>query len=307
MSIISRNEDILNLQDQINAFDKYQMKNYNNPKKPKFYTEIDAYNELGEQVWKGKHNELILSGGLFTLSKISGVDPTIKPTNLNVDLSIASSAGQSWSDTTGNSTSGDGLGPRRNDVISGFVVGIGGSGDSFDSVNAVEYKERVVSNIIPFRSEKRVLSSSDKGLNSHYGLCKYNGATGRYDYYLKRFESDPVIKAEFSDGSAVPANVDKSTITDTINTYIQYTLKISKDDIRKYFETSGIGLKQCRINSLSLVTGYPVNNIAYVGGTDNGVKYTEFRNVRCFSKINFNNEPFVNTTKELTIVYKIYI
>lgn len=247
----------------------------------KFDTQVTAYNELGE-VQFDDHNELLLSGGLFTLAKIANVNMPITIQTLNQDLNIE--AGE---------TPPTEPGPRKIDHIFGFIIGIGGCTDTFDTVKPVLYKERKVDSLIPFRKVKK-----DVGLDvderSKYYMKKSNGDT--WEYFIKKFESTAVILAEYDKAGnpPVPANVDETPGNEPMNTYLKFILKVSNKDIREFFEQRGGGLRKARVNTLGLVTGYYDNS-------------GEYKGVRVFSKINFNNEPFDNETKELTIVYKIFI
>lgn len=280
MSVKKIENEIMLAQDSINEMEKYE-KTCSHRKHPKFYTEVEFYNELNEHLFTG-HNELLLSGGLFTLEKISGVTAPITIKSVNTDLSILPSE-----------TNPGYSGPRREDTIIGFMIGTSGCTDVFDTVKPVEYKERTITSLVPFRKVEKTqdLSVAER---ENYFLKKDNG--NYYDYYLKKFETTPVIKVEYDEpgNPPVPANVDESATNKVINTYLQYTLKISAEDIRDFFKITGGGLRKARVNTLALVHGY-------LDGSG------EYKGVRCFSKINFNNEPFDNETKELTVIYKIYI
>lgn len=284
---INKNGDIWLADDCINESEDYKFirNTFNTPmsnksKGARLHTEIEFYNELGEKL-ETLHNELLLTGGLFTLSKISGVDIPIKPKTVNQQLSI------NVNETTTSYT-----GPRREDVICGFMVGIDGCTDVFDTVGTVYYKDRTIYSPVPFRKVEITddLSVTDK---QKYHMKVQNGTY--YEYFLKGFETTPVIRAEYDEVGkpAVPANADEQDKSKIINTYIQYTLKINAQDVRDWFKISGGGLKKARINTLGLVHGY-------MDGAD-------FKGVNMFSRLNFNNEPFDNETKELTVIYKIYI
>lgn len=276
---IVKDNDVLQIVDGINEIERYEKRSGH--KGARVYTELTAVNELGEVLWED-HNELLLSGGLFTLQKISGLNAPINIQTMNTDLGIlASESNPGYT------------GPRREDTIFGFAIGTSGCGDVFDTVNPVKYKERTITSLVPFRKVEKTadLSSSEK---QKYFMKKANG--NYLDYYIKKFESAGVIKAEYDEpGSpAVPPNADETAGDRVINTYVQYTLKISNEDVREFFKISGGGLRKARINTVALVHGY-------LDGSG------EYKGVRCFSKINFNNEPFDNETKELTIIYKIFI
>lgn len=256
----------------------------NNPKGPTFKTQVIAKNELGEVLFD-EHNELLLSGGLFLLQKIANVDTPITIATLNQDLNILPQIVKPPEP-----------GLRREDALFGFVVGVGGAGDVFDTVKDVKYKERKVEGILPFRKVPTTKDLSP-ALRSKYFMRRQSD--NYLEYYIKKFETTPVIHAEFDEpGSpAVPGDVDTQPENKIINTYIQFVLRIDKDDCRQYFQLNGGGLNKARINTLGLVHGYP----------DNSLGYTEYRSCRIFSKLNFNNEPLANLSKEITIIYKIYV
>ena len=72
-------------------------------------------------------------------------------------------------------------------------------------------------------------------------------------------------------------------------------LKISKKDVRDYFELYG-DIEQCRINSIGLFTGA---KRTLPDGTE------DYQQVKLFSKLNIPNE-MLTLKKDLTIVYRIY-
>lgn len=281
-----QSNDVFVAEDNINTVEQIEKEisfagNNQHGKGVKFYTEVEMYNELGELIEKG-HNELLLSGGLFTLSKIAGVDIPLKIKTINQDLGI-----------NVNETVESFHGLRRDDIIRGFMIGLDGCTDTFDTVQPVYTKQRRITSLIPFRMVEQAedLEPSERG--------KYKlkvSEDGYFKYYAKGFETEPVIKVEFDEvGSpSVPSNVDESTSKSPINTYLQFVLKINLNDVREFFKLIGGGLRKARVNTLGLITGYP---------NDDG----DLKGCHLFSKINFNNEPFDNNTKELTVIYKIYI
>ena len=278
------NVNIKEIKDNINAYDRVQYNQSINTKSKSrgWYSEVEIKNEFGETLFT--HNELLLSGGIFVLEKMSGVMAPITIKTVNTDLGV---------NATETSIS-DGLGIRREDQIFGFMVGTSGSGDVFDTVEPVLYKERVIKELVPFRriptSER--LTSSEQTM---YKLCKTEN--GYKNYYAKLFEATPTIKVEYDvpGGPAVPANVDETTDGNrVINTYVQYTLKINAKDMREYFKVVGGGINKCRANTVALVHGYKDTT-------------GEYKGVKCVSKFNFNNEAFDNDTKELIILYKIFV
>ena len=261
-------------------------------KSPVFYTEVEFYakdvNDKSDnpgELLHVDHNELVLPGALFLAEKLTNVDAPIQPKTINSDLGIAISE-----------SLGGIHGKKREHVICLFGVGIGGSGTNFNTVLPVNYNEREIKNFIPIRRVEtgHDLSSVEK---EKYFMKKVDN--GFYEYYLKKFEIDPTIKVEYDEpgNPAVPGEFDKQPSSRVINLYMQFNIKISKYDVREYFKTKGGGIKQARINTLGLFVGYP----------EGSHESTEYKGVQLFSKLNFNNEPLDNETKELNIIYKIYI
>lgn len=293
---MEKNTKTLIFNDSISSNDKHEIHyceggDEHVPRKrkgPVFYTEIDVYrkdcndvtSDLGEKIFTG-HNELVLPGAIFIAEKLLNVTAPIKPKTLNQDLGIA----------TNEETQPHGK--RLEHVICLFGVGTGGCGTNFDTVVPVKFKERKLESLIPLRyvPTDNDLTSNEK---QKYFMKKTNN--GHYEYYLKKFEIDPTIKVEYDEpgNPSVPPNFDEVSGDKIINNYMQFNIKISKDDVREYFKAVGGGLNKARINTLGLYIGYP---------SDEG----EFKGVQLFSKINFNNEPLDNETKELNIIYRIYI
>lgn len=288
MSFIKNSDGIYVASDKISQVESITRTMFDGTPKskkiPSFYTEVEFRNELNEVTQRG-HNELLLSGGLFTLAKISGADMPIDIQSINTDLGI----NVLESDTSY-------TGPRREDIIQGFMIGLDGCTDVFDTVDEVEVKQRNIGSLVPFRMVENAfdLSPTDQ---AKYGLKVDTGTY--YKYFLKGFETTPQIKAEFDEpgNPPVPANVDTIATTTpmVINKYLEYVLKINVDDVREFFELAGGGLRKARVNTLGLITGYK--------DTVTG----DFKGCRMFSRINFNNEAFDNETKELTVIYKIFI
>ena len=178
-----------------------------------------------------------------------------------------------------------------------FGVGVGGCGDSIRSVKDVNFVEREIFEMVPFRITDEDLNPSEQ--KKYFFKMEKDNKT---HYYLKTFEQQPVIKAlwkdsddQDDDGSEVEAGVHESTRTEPIETFVEMILKITKKDVRDYFELYG-DIEQCRINSIGLFTGAKRN---LSDGT------TDYQQVKLFSKLNIPNE-MLTLKKDLTIVYRIY-
>lgn len=285
------NENIKFLKDSMSAFDTIDTSG-GTPKviskqQKTLRTKVTGYlgdniNPFGEKLWD-EENQIVIGGALFILEKVFGVEPNLYVDYLNNIMGIATDdmSTDLYADTH----------------VCLFGVGIGGCGDSIRSVKDVNFVEREIFEMVPFRITDEDLNSSEQ--KKYFFKMEKDNKT---HYYLKTFEQQPVIKAlwkdsddQDEDGSEVEAGVHESTRTEPIETFVEMILKISKKDIRDYFELYG-DIEQCRINSIGLFTGAKRN---LPDGT------TDYQQVKLFSKLNIPNE-MLTLKKDLTIVYRIY-
>lgn len=273
-------ESVLFLNDRLNANDTLSV----GFKKPGFRTQIIAYNELGEELFR-ESNSIVLGGALYVLEKLFGVASPLTVDYLNNFMSIA---------TTGADVVD--IYPKEN-IVCLFGVGTGGSGDSIKSVHEVKFQEREIIDMIPFRVVENQISGADE--NRYWFRKKLD--TGQTAYYLKSFENVPQIKVLWKDaegdedGTTVEAGVHESGRTESIETFIEIVLKINKNDCREWFELNG-DIEQTRVNSIGLFTGVKST-------LDDGTQ--DYKQVKLFSKLNINNE-MLTTAKEITFIYRIY-
>lgn len=249
-----------------------------------FRTEIWGTNELGEELFR-TNNSLVIGGALFTLEKLFGVSSPLSVDYLNNILGF----GQGGKPVTE-------VYPKDNTICL-FGVGIGGAGDATSSVYDVDFKDRELPQLIPFRSSATPLSEVEKG--KYWGMKE---TAGKKQYYLKKFETQPQIRVlwddaagEDDDGSPVEPNVHESIRTEGIETFIELVLKLDKNDCREFFEDNG-EIEKARVNSIGLFTGVPVTE---ADGT------IEYKQVKLFSMLNIYNE-MLSMAKELNMHYRIY-
>lgn len=285
------NENIKFLKDSMSAFDTIDTsggvpKVISKQQKP-LRTKVTGYlgdniNPFDEKIFD-EENQIVIGGALFILEKVFGVEPNLYVDYLNNIMGIAT----------------DGM---SNDLYADthvclFGVGVGGCGDSIRSVKDVNFVEREIFEMVPFRITDEDLNPSEQ--KKYFFKMEKDNKT---HYYLKTFEQQPVIKAlwkdsddQDEDGSEVEDGVHESTRTEPIETFVEMILKITKKDVREYFELYG-DIEQCRINSIGLFTGAKRN---LSDGT------TDYQQVKLFSKLNIPNE-MLTLKKDLTIVYRIY-
>lgn len=285
------NENIKFLKDSMSAFDTIDTsggvpKVISKQQKP-LRTKVTGYlgdniNPFDEKIFD-EENQIVIGGALFILEKVFGVEPNLYVDYLNNIMGIATEdmSTDLYADTH----------------VCLFGVGVGGCGDSIRSVKDVNFVEREIFEMVPFRITDEDLNPSEQ--KKYFFKMEKDNKT---HYYLKTFEQQPVIKAlwkdsddQDEDGSEVETGVHESTRTEPIETFVEMILKITKKDVRDYFELYG-DIEQCRINSIGLFTGAKRN---LSDGT------TDYQQVKLFSKLNIPNE-MLTLKKDLTIVYRIY-
>ena len=150
--------------------------------------------------------------------------------------------------------------------------------------------------IIYWRSSER---------KQYFGKLK-SSSNGETAYYLKRFESDPVIKHVWKTGE----DVDEETLVtesevwentsglNAVETFTEIILKIGKRDIKEWF----LALDQedrTRINTIALFNG------RFVKDNNNPADYGDYEDVRLFSKLCINPE-YLTLSKDFNIIYRVY-
>lgn len=203
---------------------------------------------------------------------------------------------------------------RPGHLVQLFGIGITGTAENDVSIYHPDYRENniVISKVnpdgltvsgtmLPFRYTSETLDSAERKM--YFGKkVDDKGFTG---YYLKRFESDPVIKHIWKTGEDVDDEVLISSSDvwtnksgkNAVESFTEIFLKISKKDVKEWF----ISIEQedrTRINTLALFNGQ------FVPG-ENAADYGDYRDVRLFSKLCINPE-YLNLSKDLNIIYRVY-
>lgn len=251
------------------------------------YKDKNGVTQFGEVVFDTE-NMIVLGGSLFTLEKVFGVESPLNVAYINDIMGIAN----------------DGIPIVTNagTFVCLFGVGTGGAGESITDVKDVRYYEREIMDMIPLRQTADELTEDEAA--KYWFRKKVNvGGVEKTAYYLKKFETEPEIRVLWrdaegdEDGSEVGEDVYETTSANTIpiETFIELTLKITKKDVREYFDDMG-NVEVTRINSIGLFTGV-------LGTLEDGTE--DYKQVKLFSKLNINNEV-LTLKKDLTIAYRIY-
>lgn len=241
--------------------------------------------DTGQCLFNGR-NKVVIQGSTFIAKKLFNIPAQVTYENYNNNLGL---------DNT------DAINTENiNETVCLFAAGNDGCGPLNSQVYPVEYTTGIT-NPLPFRYQKITgLNNGDLSeelRNKYFGRKKISDQ--RVAYYFKAFEVTPVIKQQRIDGTLITENVTINNDLEEIETFVRIQLSITKEDFRDYFindKTSG-GLSEAKVNTISLLTAYPV------------VKpdgYTYYQNIMPFTRINFPNEELFDTTKSLDIIYDVF-
>lgn len=258
-----------------------------------FNTSIDIKNlETGEIIFKGLKNKVIIPGsGLIARKLFDIATPEITP---SYNTAFGAAMYTPESDTPPSEP--DSIATKDDHKILLFCCGIDGCGSENSQVYPVDYtKWMAPENMIPFRYQVGGNDLTKDLRQSYFGRTAINNGE-YYAYYFKRFETDPALIQQFVDGTPVDATIYDSAKTETAESYVELTLRITKEDIRDFFIAT-VGIDEARINSISLCSAYPVEEDGFV----------YYKEIRPLTKLNIPNEQMIDTTKGIEIIYHIYM
>ena len=120
-------------------------------------------------------------------------------------------------------------------------------------------------------------------------------ASGRIAYYFKKFDSDPILKRQLQDGTAIDNTIYKDTSELVAQTIVTLSLTVSPSDGRDFFiDTSGIN--NARFNCIQLC-------LAWAEDKDG---YTYYQDIRPCTRINFPNRYLSEAGSSWEIIYQLY-
>lgn len=288
---------VINLRDRVNTLDSIKSsfeKGIARGRKPVFQTSISAFNEFGECLFEDLHNETVLAGALTVLEKLWKVKSSLKIATINSLMGINDIV--DIADSSANDE----------DHICLWGIGIGGCGDTLNSIRTVNFYERELGQnghtdqMIPFRVVEEPFASTDPNYSKYF--MKRERPDGYYEYYLKAFENVPVIRSlwkdgeEGKDGSEVEEDVHNTTRDDDLEVFVEMHCKLDLKDVHEYFEHLGQP-NMTRVNTIGLFTGRK---------TEMGDGSIDYTNVKLFSKLNMDNEPLKNA-KTILWKYRVFV
>lgn len=279
-----------------------------------------------DETFEVAHNTVPISGTQTVLQTLFGVQGPILIPTLYDDLGIGQPNDEintptflvpDSAVTEGSATT------RRNLYQTGhlvqlFGIGVTGTAENNITVHKVGYRETKIemtvktkdgdldAKMYPFRFEENELDPHER--QKYFGKL-VDPTTGKTGYYLKRFEAFPEIKHIWKNSDTMDtetetpvtnATVFDFTRDDIINTFIECHLKITKKDLKEYFQYVLDQPESCRFNTIALYDGYYTEK-----GKTETEQFGDYCNVRLFSKLNIPTEH-LSLQKDLDIIYRIY-
>lgn len=265
-------------------YDNSSVSDHLNKRKPRKGGYVTAVNhETGEVIFKQLPNKVMVAGSAFTVAKVFGITPPVLTQTYNNYLGLDNTVNEAYL--------GDGV--RDSEKICLWCVGTDGCGSEMSQIYTVDPARWIDrDNIIPFRYQNINNDLQDELRTKYFGRKQSNGMIS---YYFKAFEGPAVFKQQYTDGTPIDTNLYDVEKKDEIESYVEFKLSLTKEDCRDWF-ISTVGIKQARINSISLCTAYP----KYI----DGILY--YQDVRPFTKYHFSTESLYDISKGIDFTYQLY-
>jgi len=251
-------------------------------------TRVSVYVDgIPEPVYEGR-NKVVVSGSAFGMAKFFNKSPKIWTKSYNEELKLDNSIFESF----------DKPGIRREEEVILFAIGNTGvyKNSSNSGVYPVPYVGKISADeLIPFKYQSLTNDISEDEKSMYFGRKTTNE---KYIYYFKRPESISEPIQQYTDGTPIDENVYENDRQLEVESFVRLTLKVTKDDLRGYFEAIAI---EKAVSSLSILTGYATNM-----PDENGVNRTYYQNIRPLTLYHFGQEDLIDPDKGLTILYDMF-
>lgn len=244
---------------------------------------VSAYvHGTGVPLFEKEPNKVIVDGSMFTAMKHFNILPVVNLKDYNTAIGLENIDPLSPSE-------------QMESQVVLFCVGTSGCGAEQSQVYDVDYTKWIdPTDLVPFRFQLADNDLSDEMRETYFGRKEID-ALNRIAYYFKAFDTTPVMYARYVDGTPIDENIYVSENTTDVEVYVEMKMSITKEDCRDFFVATS-GINDAKVNTISLLTGYPK--------TYNG--HTYYQGVRPLTRLNFSNEPLVDLTKGIDIVYDLF-
>ena len=269
-----------------------------------------------------RRNDLLVTGAVFLSEKVNQIRSNYLPTPLDVKHAVLCPDGVNRHDLNtrftlnGSSYTMTSVGMVPYERVCGIMVGRGGCGETQNQIHRVYRTDIEVPGIIPFRAicltdgqedlagdeRKLYFMRTEETINDKKYIC----------YYGKRFLVDREINVQWEDGTVVntSTNIPGNDRGKLVKTFTKYTTSISSKDIREYCKAVEGSTIHSIVNSLGLLTGFPINpgtNEVFTPQSEEGYEGAyEFAMVRGKTTLNTENYPFKDKDSTMDITYRLY-
>ena len=243
---------------------------------------VIAYVPGTNKVLFDRWNKVLVAGSAYLASQNFNLTPPVQLPTYNTDLGLENTIALSPTELK-----------DRNICL--FAVGTDGCGQETSQVYDVNYSKRIEpTSLIPFQI---VSSSSDLSADNRdiYFGRKIDNTNSKILYYFKSFDTTPVIKQEYIDGTSMDEAVYSSDNTTELRTYVEMKMSNKPTDCKTYFEET-VGISEAKVNSISLLTG--------LAKTYNG--YTYYQGIEPFTRLNFSSIPLSLEKSGVNFIYQLY-
>ena len=272
---------------------------------------------LSEEIFN-QHNIVPIGGVSYAMEHIFGVpEKQIHIPTLKESAGIGANDSQPVTETY---VTPDGTAVttyRYGHFVQLFGVGITGTAENDITIYPCDYREHTIEIdkvnsdglevkgvMLPFRYTGAALDSND---NKKYFGKVQDPKTGITSYYLKKFETEAVIKHIWKTGEdmdeeiLVPSSDVWENISglNAVESFTEMILKITKKDLKEYFRDYLEQPERCRFNTIALFNG------RYVNPASSDSVYGDYEDVKMFSKLCINPE-YLDINKDLNIIYRVY-
>lgn len=263
------------------------------------------------------HNDLLVGGATFFSEKVNNIRSSFRTQAIDEEFGIHTREYMDEiEDPEASAITTRWLANIRNEKICGITIGNGGCGDTYNQVYKVNRSARKVPGMIPFRVAKVIVDdfpetedpyagNAIEGINTalfttdmrkRYFLCKVDG---KYIYYYgKTWDLPPEIYVLYEDGTTVPLNADELVTDKFVRVFTKYSITIDQSDVREWFKLNDKSTLRSLINSIGLVSGWPV---------DDPWGYPEYCNVRQVTTFNMENHELKDSESTIEITYRLFV
>lgn len=227
------------------------------------------------------HNKVVIAGSQFVAQKVFDLGELVHLPTYNESLNLDNSVIH-------------GTTPINTPKVCLFCCGTKGCGPENSQVYPVKYTKRInpSGDLVPFRYQLKQNDLPDDLREIYFGRLE---TADRFAYYFKAFESDPVLYMRYVDGTIIDENVYDSQNEMDAETFVEMSLRITKDDFRDYFRAT-TSINDAKINCISLLSAWYTES--------DGYKW--YQDVIPLTQLNIPNEPLIDLTKGIDITYHIY-